>query len=180
MNDPNFPPKQAIWMGLAFVVFGSIPMLAALGVIPAKDDSFHIPRWLVAVVTACFPAAGVWMLSNGVARLMGAQSTLAATLSRVGYWCLALAIFSFIGGLAIFFTWELIAPFPGASQGAEIMGFAFSPESLVGRVMNRFGAAIGALVFDSIVLFVAWAAIKSLFAPKGSPPSSRGGPASPR
>jgi hypothetical protein len=168
-DNPTFPPGQAIAMGAAFVVFGSIPVLAALDVIPVSDTSFHVPRWLVAVVTACFPAAGIWMLFNGVARLIGKDSPAARVLDRIGYGCLAIVIVAFIGGLAIFFTWELISPFPGAGQGVEIMGVAFAPDSFVGKVGSRLGAAIGALIFDGILLGVAWVAIRDAFKGRDKP-----------
>jgi len=162
-DDPTFPPTRAIWMGLLFVVFGSIPVLAALDVIHVSDSSFHVPRWLVAVITACFPAAGVWMLFNGLSRLIGKDSDAARVLNRIGYGCLVIVLVCFIGGLAIFFTWELISPFPGAAQGVEVMGVGFPPDTFIGKVGSRLGAAIGALIFDGIVLFALWAAIRSFF-----------------
>lgn len=173
MSDGDVPPKQAVWMGLAFIVLGSVPVLGAIGVLPFEDESFHVPRWLAALIASCFPAAGVWMLTDGLSRLFGPQWPLAKPLASLGVWCLGFTVVSFIVGLAIFFTWELISPFPGASQGVEIMGISFPPDSLVGRVLGRIGAAIGALIIDGIVLLVAWAFIKGLFAPKKGDAAAR-------
>jgi hypothetical protein len=163
MTPQDVPPKRAIWMGLVFLVGGSIPMLAALGVIPAEDSSFHVPRWLVAVLTACFPAVGLYLLASGLAGLIDSRSPWRAVLTRIGMWFVAVAVLSFLVGSAIFFTWEVISPFPGASQGAELMGITFPPDSIVGRILDRLGAAIGALIFDGIIVFILLAAIRSLF-----------------
>lgn len=161
--DPKFPPKTAILMGLVFVVLGSVPLLASLNIIPADDDSFHVPRWLAAVLSASFPTAGIYMLAHGIANHVGPETRLGLAVYAFGLWFLGAMMICFIGGSAIFLTWEFISPFHGAAGPVEVMGFSFPPDSLMGRILGRTAAGLGALIMDTIVLVVLWNLAKRAF-----------------
>ena len=161
-------PFQGIGLGLVLIVVGAVPVLAALGVIPSDDDAFNVPRWLVAVLAGIFPAAGLWMMLTGIAAALGPKSFMGYVLSHAARVFINVAVLAFIAALAVFFTWELFAPYPG------------TPPALLGRIFDRFGYAVGAILFDLILVMSLWNWAKQLLGIRESPPSSRGTPTSPR
>ena len=157
-----------IGFGLLLIGVGSIPVLAAMGIIPSDDEDFHAARWLVGTLAALFPAIGLWMLLSGIAAALGPKSFAGFLLSRAAHYFMSFAVLAFFAGLGYFFTTELFAPYPG------------TPPPLIGRIFDRFGYAVGALVVDLILLLTLWNWIKQLLGIKESPPSSHETPTSPR
>lgn len=60
------PGGQDVVFGSLFLLAGLYVLLCALDVIKADDDSFHAPRWVVAVIGTMFMTAGVLISLNAI------------------------------------------------------------------------------------------------------------------
>lgn len=166
-NQNRLSPAVGVGLGLLLILVGAVPVLAALGIIPSDDAEFNAPRWLVAVLAGIFPVAGIFMLLTSIAGALGPKSFVAFLLTKAARSFAGVAFVAFFVALAVFCTWELFAPYPGKAP------------PLLGRIVDRFGWAAGALVFDLLVAMMVWQWIKMLLGIK-SPPSSHERPTSPR
>ena len=162
-NGTQLSAGAGIGFGLLLIVAGSVPILAAMGYIPSDDEDFHAPRWLVALLCAIFPAVGAWMLATGIAAALGPKSFVGYVLSRGAHHFVGWAVFAWFVALAYFLTSELFAPYPG------------TPPPLIGRIFDRFGYALGAIVVDLIVVLSLWHWVRQLFGVKEPPPKPEAG-----
>ena len=55
--------------GMPFMLAGLFTLFSAVGIINSNDDSFHVPRWVVAVVGGIFVAAGILISLQGTLAL---------------------------------------------------------------------------------------------------------------
>lgn len=88
--------KSRFWLILGAsgaIAMGLWPMLAALGVIPASDDSFGAPRWVVLMAGGLFFIAGMYVLllavvgeamARGIGEVVGLATFLG--LSAIVHW----------------------------------------------------------------------------------------------
>jgi len=150
-SENTLSAGAGIGFGLLLIAAGSVPVLAALGIIPSDDEDFHAPRWLVGTLAAIFPAVGIWMLATGIGSALGPKSFAGYLLSRGAHHFIGWALFAFFVALGYFLTMEVFAPYPG------------TPPSLIGRIFDRFGYAVGAIIVDLVVLLSLWHWIKQLF-----------------
>lgn len=163
-------PKIAIPWGLALIILGLLPILALLGIIKVRANSFHAPIWLVVPLTGCFPIGGAFLLFHGLANIFDSASRFSILLTWLGNFFVSLLAISFFGGMTVFLNWQLFAPTPGDMQ-IEVMGI-----QIYGRlaaILDNALVAFAALLFDTLALVFIWQAVKRAFS---SGKASQSGP----
>jgi hypothetical protein len=132
-------------IGLFVAAMGLTPMLAALGVIPTPDSSFHAPRWVAFLAGSLFFTVGMWILMQAIvgenrARVFGAA---------VG--------FSALVGLAFLANW--VAFGAGTREGCSgtTSFFGWTSSRAAAELECRAAFGYGALLMDVIIVRgIAW------------------------
>ena len=150
-------PRIAIPWGILVIVLGSTPILALFGVIRVRADSFHVPPWLVLLLSPCFSAGGAFLLLHGLAGLLHPASRLSRLLTWLGNFFVCLLAISFFGGMAVFLNWQLFAPGPATTR-IVVMGFAIS--GWLAALMDRALLAFAVPLFDGFILVILWHAVR--------------------
>jgi hypothetical protein len=131
---------NVLLIGLFVTAMGLTPMLAALGVIPSPDSSFHAPRWVVFLAGSLFFMVGMWIIMQGIvgeerARVFGGAMAFALVL-----------------GLAFLINW--VAFGSGSRESCSgtpsILGFDSTRAAAEFECRAAFG--YGALLMDFIAL----------------------------
>ncbi|MFQ5593862.1 MAG: hypothetical protein ACE5HA_06905 [Anaerolineae bacterium] len=142
MPEPGFD-KTAVFMGLVSSAAGGFVLLAAAGFIPAPEESFHAPHWVVGLCGLAFLIAGGLLLEGQLFAWLGRggrRDEFRQTIFEVSrYW----AGVSIITIFALIFDW--IAFGPGERQFSSSISLPFfsvttSGGQSIGRYMFGFGA----------------------------------------
>ncbi len=123
--------------GLAALAAGLVPMLSALGIIPAPERSFNAPRWVVFVAGSLFFLGGVMILVQAVVKdAMSFASFVGATM---------------LTGLMVIGNWIAFGPGNRECEASiSIPGFGVSDR--LADLPCRLGFGYGALLLDLFVL----------------------------
>ena len=141
------PPSRSVTLlcGLFCIAAGLVPILAALGVIPSPEESFHAPRWVVFLAGSLFFTAGMWILLQALVGEARARAFGEAT-------GVALLV-----GLAMVGHWVAFGPGSRETCGGGFSMLGFSSSSFVSEIECRAAFGYGAILMDFILLRgIAW------------------------
>jgi hypothetical protein len=137
---PHAPP---LLMGGMVVLMGMFPVLAAVGIIPTEDSSWHAPRWVGAVAGGLFVVAGIFILTKP------AVDRLEPRLKKQIAGLFPLLI---VSGLAAISCWVAFGPgerqFSNSASNA-LVAVSWGGGELVGRI--AFGLGAVALIVITII-----------------------------
>lgn len=138
-------PRTLMFYAVLCIAAGLVPMLAALGMIPSPEASFHAPRWVVFLAGSLFFIAGMWILMQALVGEPRARAFGAAT---------GLAL---VAGLALVGHWVAFGPGSRETCGGGFSMLGFSSSSLVSEIECRAAFGYGAILMDFILLrAIAW------------------------
>lgn len=137
---PHAPPLA---MGGMVILMGMVPVLAAVGVIPTDDASWHAPRWVGGIAGAVFVVAGLFILTKpSVDRLEPRMRKQIAGLFPL----------LIVSGLAAIAGWVAFGPGDrefSSSASNWLVGAAWDGGELGGRI--AFGLGAVALIAITII-----------------------------
>jgi hypothetical protein len=140
----HLSPRAATMMGALFVGVGLLVVLAAGGVIPADDKSFHAPRWVVSACGLLFVVAGV---AVAVTAAPGAPEGAGRTT-----WRSLLLGGTIVGLMAAVFNWIAFGPGERRFGGGIALPFV----SIGGPASEWSGRATFGLAAVLLDLFLVW------------------------
>jgi len=154
MPEPRFD-RTMVFMGLFAVAGGGFVLLAAAGFIPAPEESFHAPRWVVGLCGLAFLIAGTFVLEGQLFAWLGRGSRrdeFRQTVFKVSqYWAGA----SIITIFALILDW--IAFGPGERQFSGSVGLPFfSVTTSAGQLIGRYVFGFCAILLNLLAVWV-WA-----------------------
>lgn len=140
-----------IVLGLITVALGSVPFLAALGILPTRtprpDDA---PAWIAFAIGLAFMLAGIMVIVRGFTGADDSSSELPQTASRAlrGFYDLLRLPIPVL--LALIFTWVAFGPGErhftmSVGAGGAAAATAVGGQTL-GRVMFGLGAVLGWII----------------------------------
>jgi hypothetical protein len=157
-SNGNLTPRGAVGFGILFMLCGTYPVLAGLGVLPGQLSP-DVPRWVVVAAGSMFILAGLAII-NGYAVAGGLQADgnlpdNAPPIVRVAQYVLGLAIVALMFAV---FAWVAFGPgerhfsssmsIPGLSTSGHSSGrsgrIAFGFATVLIGLFLVFGAVSGA------------------------------------
>lgn len=127
-------------MGGMIILMGTVPVLAAIGIVPTDDGFWQAPRWVGGIAGGLFVIAGLYVLS---------KPTVDRLEPRLRKQILGLFPLLIVTGMAVIGGW--IAFGPGVrefSAGAAnpVLGFSWGSGELAGRIAFGLGASALAVI----------------------------------
>lgn len=132
-------------MALIFLLAGWAIVLVAMGVIPAPEESFEAPRWVVGVAGGVFLAGGFMLL------LGAGEGVIPEPLRQAGLYLVALTM---VGAFALVFNWVAFGQGERVFSGSfSLFSFTFSQGSDAFEGQLAFGCvALGLDVLFFVML----------------------------
>jgi hypothetical protein len=148
--------KGHLFLGVAVFIIGLLPLLDWFELLGRKSG-WNLPPWLAFIFALIFPSMGLFLFFSGLSQ---SWKSAERKLKWISGFMLAVGMLCFIGGGAIFLTWQTIAPFGESSSYVAIFGIPIPlPEKLQGLII-RFFTGFVALILDVIFIGAIWQGIK--------------------
>jgi hypothetical protein len=125
---------------------GAFVVLAALGIIPASEESFNAPRWVVGLMGLVFMAAGMAVLVN----YAGSTGFLSPSLRKMGANFLIAVLLS---GFGLVFSWIAFGPGPREFSGGVSLLFIQVRGLTGGELVGRVVFGVFAVIVDLLALW---------------------------
>ena len=150
--------KGSLIFGAAVFVMGLFPLLDLFGLL-GRESGWNVPSWLAFIFSLIFPSLGLFLFFTGLSEKWKSAEP---KLKMLGGLMLAVGMICFLGGGAIFLTWQAIAPSLDSSGYVAIGGIPIPLPPKIQNVIGRFFIGFVALLLDGIFLFAIWEGVRHL------------------
>jgi hypothetical protein len=161
---PSAGPRALLVIGFVVFLVGLIPLLDWFELL-GRESGWKVPRWLAFIFALIFPAIGLFLFFSGLKETWKAAER---QLQWLGSLMLAVTLICFLGGGAIFLTWQAIAPFGESRSGVSVGGIPIPLPGKVQSFIDRIFIGIAALILDAICIGAIWEGVKGSMGSRGS------------
>ena len=147
-----------LFFGVVVFSIGLVPLLDWFELLGRKSG-WNLPPWLGFIFALIFPSIGLFLFFSGLSQ---SWKSAERKLKWISGFMLAVGMLCFIGGGAIFLTWQTIAPFGESTSYVAIFGIPIPLPEKLQALITRFFTGLVALILDVIFISAIWQGIKLL------------------